>query len=178
MFSLTASARADEATFQGRLRLRAPAECPGERDLARQIVEQLSERGLHDAASFAFELEIALRAGRYQGRLRVLAPEPGGDARELDDADCANLVRASALAIAVLIGPRGAEPPPAAPPPEPAPAPSAHPLAPPIDPLPPPLPVTPAPELPPAGARWHLRLGGIGGIVTGMAPKARKQPRA
>jgi len=53
--------------------MRAPFECLAQTELARQIGEQLLSQGLRDAERFEFELEITRFAGRYRGRLRVLA---------------------------------------------------------------------------------------------------------
>jgi hypothetical protein len=110
-----------------------------------------------------FLVEIADRAPA-QGSLRVREPGGSEHVREVAGKDCAEVVSALALVIALVIDPNAStEPLPAAPP---APRKPAEP----VRPLPQPV---PAPQ--PSTVVWRsaagLRLGAVGGIAPELAPE-------
>jgi hypothetical protein len=106
--ALVALASADEPVEPIRVRYEAPAECPDEGAFVGEVRARTSRARLAAAGERArsFEVAVARRGGRFQGRLDVREPSGAASRREVSGASCAEVVSALALVTALAVDPR------------------------------------------------------------------------
>jgi len=157
---LARGAQASEAPVA--FEYRAPTECPSEQELVRQVQARTrrARLALPGEAATRFAIQIAGDSTAMRGTL-VVHPRSGGaeSVREVSASDCAEVVSALALVVALVIDPNA----------------STDPLPPeqPAQQRPQPLPEAPSPHaLETPSLRWGLEasVGLTGGIAPDPAP--------
>ncbi len=174
----SAGAQAEVSQERIQLDYRVPASCPLRSEFERNVTARTRLArfvdGKHDRA---FVVEVVSSPVGFDGRLS----QPGGAERTLSDKDCAEVVRALAVILAVAVDPEAALRAPTEPGATGDPAPASGPLPPPPPPIPAatrpasPLPPPSRPPPPRPPARPIKLSGGLGPLAfvsAGVAPVA------
>lgn len=154
---------ADAQPRQYRIEYRADSACPAESELVRQVEARVARasRVTGTGGDVGADVVIERRADGFHASIALLSVD-GSVRRDVDGADCAGVVRAVALIVALALDPDAREATPAAPP--------AVPASP-----PPPAESTSKTDFTPAppsqeAATFSLGGGALGGVMGGVAP--------